>query len=236
MDKQIASSDQWAIDSAVRTEGIFAQQYLLPWAQSLSRNVQGTPRTILDLAGGAGKESEALKKAGFSPLLIDLSSHLLSATEITKKVLADIHKLPIAENSVNGVLIKDAWIFLDQESRIKVLGEMRRVLSAGGSILILSQKGDKARLRYIPSGSQLPQIETYDTDEQMMSDIENGLIDSTKIISTEYISTVDDTIHLAQELGWSVAVIEDYKFDHPLAKQNKWVNKSGFIIKLTKLQ
>jgi ubiquinone/menaquinone biosynthesis C-methylase UbiE len=212
------------------TENVLFHQHLLPWAGGLRGN------HILDLGGGAGIEAKLLEEIGYDVCLVDLSYSMLRASAVTKKIQADAELLPLPEGVFFGVIFKDIWIFLSPSQRENVLTEMHRVLRKKGSVFLMSQYGSVARIHYIPKDSKYPQKATCDTFDKFLDSYKKLEASGDHIFSIEHISTVEDTVKLANELGFKAIKSGEYSFDSDVSKQNRWVNRSGFIVELQKVR
>jgi len=98
---------------------------------------------ILDLACGAGRHLEQLRKAGFQITGLDLSRRLL--TEATRRpgltgtlVRGDMRKLPFPNASFDGLVsfFTSFGYFPTPEEDLVVLTEMRRVLRSGAHFIL----------------------------------------------------------------------------------------------------
>lgn len=204
------------------------QTNILPWALSLPEG------SIMDLAGGVGLESNALKQEGFNVTLVDISQDLLANSTHDKKVRAEIQNLPFPDNSFSGVLLKDVWMFLRPELRVQTLQEIKRVLKPGGSILLISQTETAPRLRYIPEGMSYPVKETFKEQFELDEAIQNLSGSRDKIVGVDYISTVSDAEAYAQQAGFAIVHAHEYDDKSQVAQENRWIKIAGFVVRLEK--
>ena len=99
----------------------------------------GVPRpgAILDLACGAGRHTQALRRRGYRALGIDLSRTLLARMQ-GPRVAGDMRRLPFAAESFGQVLnfFTSFGYFEKERENFLVLEEIARILTPGGSFLI----------------------------------------------------------------------------------------------------
>jgi SAM-dependent methyltransferase len=97
----------------------------------------GRPRAILDLACGAGRHTETLRRRGYRALGVDLSLVLLLEGERLPRVRADMCCLPFAAGSFDWVLnfFTSFGYFERERENFQVLEEVTRVLEPGGRFL-----------------------------------------------------------------------------------------------------
>ncbi len=98
---------------------------------------------VLDLASGNGRYLEALLRKGFDAVGLDLSHYLLRNSveewgHSGRLVQADMRVLPIADESVGGVLnmFTSFGYFLADTDNLVVLREVHRILQPGGVFLL----------------------------------------------------------------------------------------------------
>jgi ubiquinone/menaquinone biosynthesis C-methylase UbiE len=102
---------------------------------------------VLDLGGGSGWVSELLTRYGFRPITIDVSTALLTigkrrfahAGLTPRFAAADMRSLPIADGSVQGVVVLDALHHVPDVAA--VFAEAHRVLEPGGAF-VLAEPGE----------------------------------------------------------------------------------------------
>ena len=101
--------------------------------------------TVLDLASGTGDLCIDLRKAGTSPISMDLSFGMLSADRSgSPRVQTDILRLPVPDASVDGVMCGFALRnLLDLPTFFNELG---RVVKPGGRIALLDVSVPKNRV------------------------------------------------------------------------------------------
>jgi SAM-dependent methyltransferase len=102
--------------------------------------VLGVPpsRAVLDLACGAGRHTEALRRRGLSAVGVDLSLTLLCRRPDLPRVAGDMRRLPFADGAFGWVLnfFTSFGYFESERENFQVLEEVVRVLAPGGTFLI----------------------------------------------------------------------------------------------------
>lgn len=100
----------------------------------------GRPRSVLDLACGAGRHTAALRQRGYRALGVDLSLTLLARRRAPAlpRVAGDMRCLPFAAGSFDWVLnfFTSFGYFESERENFQVLEEIVRVLASGGRFLI----------------------------------------------------------------------------------------------------
>ena len=96
------------------------------------------PRTVLDLACGAGRHTAALRRRGYRTLGVDLSLTMLAHAGGLPRVAGDMRCLPFAAGSFDWVLnfFTSFGYFEKERENFQVLEEIVRVLVPGGRFLI----------------------------------------------------------------------------------------------------
>jgi SAM-dependent methyltransferase len=96
------------------------------------------PRAVLDLACGAGRHTEALRRRGYRALGVDLSLTLLAQRPHLPRVGGDMCCLPFADGTFDWVLnfFTSFGYFETERENFQVLAEIVRVLAPGGRFLI----------------------------------------------------------------------------------------------------
>jgi len=96
------------------------------------------PRAVLDLACGAGRHTEELRRRGFRAVGVDLSLTLLAVGKELPRVGGDMRSLPFADGAFDWVLnfFTAFGYFEEERENFRVLEEVARILSPGGRFLI----------------------------------------------------------------------------------------------------
>lgn len=120
----------------------------------LFRRATGLPAggRVLDLACGAGRHLEALRRLGYRPLGLDLSPDLLrrSRERVGPDVplaRADMRRLPVGAARLDGTVLffTSFGYFDDLADDARVLAEIRRTLRPGGVYLLDHLNPDHVR-------------------------------------------------------------------------------------------
>ena len=101
------------------------------------------PGKILDLGSGTGAAHEVL--GGFDVVALDPVPEMLSLSPIDERVVAIGERMPIADESVDGVF--SAYVFRNLTSIPETLSEIARVLKPGGRAVIVDL--GRPRNRYL---------------------------------------------------------------------------------------
>ena len=98
----------------------------------------GAPRTVLDLACGAGRHTAALRRRGHQVFGIDLSVTLLAHPPRVPNAAGDMRNLPFARQSFDWVLnfFTSFGYFERERENFAVLEQIERLLRPGGRFLI----------------------------------------------------------------------------------------------------
>ena len=98
----------------------------------------GEPGAVLDLASGAGRHTQALRRRGIRALGVDLSLLLLNEPPRQPSVAADMCCLPFADEVFDWVLnfFTSFGYFESERENTQVLHEIQRVLTPAGRFLI----------------------------------------------------------------------------------------------------
>lgn len=96
------------------------------------------PGAVLDLASGAGRHTQALRRRGIRALGVDLSLTLLTEPPRQPSVAADMCCLPFSADVFDWVLnfFTSFGYFESERENTQVLHEIHRVLTPGGRFLI----------------------------------------------------------------------------------------------------
>lgn len=119
------------------------------WRKKAQRSLSlARGSTVLDLACGTGDFCRSLDKAGYSPVGIDLSFGMLSAsTTDAPLVQGDLLTLPIQDAGVDGAIC--GFALRNLVSLDSFFSELVRVVRPGGRIALLDvSQPDNAIMRY----------------------------------------------------------------------------------------
>ena len=91
---------------------------------------------VLDLAGGTGRASRGLRKAGIDPVVVDASAGMLErARESGHEVIrGDAGRLPVGDDAVDAAVVVDALHHLPDPAA--GLPEAARVVRPGGVVVV----------------------------------------------------------------------------------------------------
>jgi SAM-dependent methyltransferase len=96
-------------------------------------------RRILDLGCGKGRFAKMLCQQGASVVGLDLSPAMLDEATGIERVRASARRLPFGPASFDGVVAVEVFEHLARPSLDVVLGEIRRVLKPGGTLVIVDK-------------------------------------------------------------------------------------------------
>lgn len=222
---------------------VFTQTVLLPWVQ------RGSSKLILDLGAGQGIESACLSSSGFKCLALDESETLTGNSYAPNKLRGDFVRspfLPFKDGLIPKILFKDTLIFLSPEDRAKLFQELKRVMTPDGSLLIVSQLGDRMRVHYQPEQNKSLVTESFTDDDDWERKIKPLTINGTQLSSIEYVTTPDSLMVTAEKCGLDVVMMIKYNHLDDLSLENRWVpgqvgpsgrkvGISGFVMELVKM-
>jgi demethylmenaquinone methyltransferase/2-methoxy-6-polyprenyl-1,4-benzoquinol methylase len=89
-------------------------------------------RRVLDVGGGSGRAARAVRDLGADPVVVDYSAGMLRRARA--RGLADAARLPVADASVDAVVVVDALHHVPD--RGGALREAARVLAPGGVLVV----------------------------------------------------------------------------------------------------
>lgn len=112
-------------------------------ADSLERGGIGTGDTAVELGSGTGAYTATLAARFGRVVATDLSIEMLrlAAGEPGHRVLADGHRLPLADGSVDAVVLVNMLLFPD---------EVDRVLAPGGCVAWVNSSGEATPIHLMP--------------------------------------------------------------------------------------
>ncbi|HEV8630448.1 MAG TPA: class I SAM-dependent methyltransferase [Thermoanaerobaculia bacterium] len=121
------------------------------------------PRSILDLACGAGRHTAALRRRGHRAFGVDLSLLLLVQSPELPQAAGDMRRLPFADASFDWVLnfFTSFGYFEDEAENLRVLEEVARVLQPSGL-----QPGGRFLLDLMNLDATLAHLKEYEQREE----------------------------------------------------------------------
>ena len=116
-------------------------------------------RDVLDLGAGTGKLTSRLVERGLDVVAVDPIAELLDVLRATRPdtpaLLGTAENIPLEDNSVDAVLVAQAWHWFDPE---RAVAEVARVLRPGGTLGLLWNVRDE-RLGWIKDFGQIVGLE-----------------------------------------------------------------------------
>lgn len=116
-------------------------------------------RNVLDLGAGTGKLTSRLVERGLTVVAVDPIPELLdllrAALPETPALLGTAEQIPLPDNSVDAVLVAQAWHWFDPE---RAVAEVARVLRPGGRLGLLWNVRDE-RLGWVKEFGQIVGLE-----------------------------------------------------------------------------
>jgi ubiquinone/menaquinone biosynthesis C-methylase UbiE len=198
---------------------------------------------VLDLGGGSGWVSELLARFGFQPLTLDVSTALLSVGQrrfaragLTPRfAAADMRRLPVADGSVQGVIVLDALHHVPDVAA--VFAEAYRVLDAGGAF-VLAEPGEghsdteRARSEMREYGVQEREIHLAEmfeyarragfSDVRVVPHYEPGVAMTEAQLDAAVTSPADAWMVLNKDRqGYLATYLIQSMFDHPILVSRK---------------
>jgi SAM-dependent methyltransferase len=104
----------------------------------LREALAGAPgRRLVDVGGGTGNYSVALRAEGWEPLVVDRQPEMLAraAAKGLDTLEADAQRLPLADASADAVMLVSMLHHVEQPAR--ALAEARRILRPGGRLALM---------------------------------------------------------------------------------------------------
>jgi SAM-dependent methyltransferase len=121
-----------------------------------------TAKKVLDLGAGTGKLTTRLVERGLDVVAVDPISEMLELLRAslpqTRALLGTAEEIPLEDNSVDAVLVAQAWHWVDPE---RAIPEIARVLRPGGRLGLVWNTRDE-RLGWV---RELGQIIGSDGDQ-----------------------------------------------------------------------
>jgi SAM-dependent methyltransferase len=104
----------------------------------LREALEGAPgRRLVDVGGGTGNYSAALREEGWEPLVIDRQPEMLAqaAAKGLETLQGDAQRLPLADASVDAVMLVSMLHHVEDQPA--ALAEARRILRPGGRLALM---------------------------------------------------------------------------------------------------
>lgn len=218
---------EWSSDNIT---GSKTTRLIIGWADSLPESAKG----VLDLAAGQGIESALLTSKGYRVTSYDASPDMVNRSYFGVK-LANITSLRFSRNSYSGALIKDAWVLIPPTDRSRILTNVAKALTKNGSVLIISQAAT-TRAIIVPHDSGYPisiPLHHFQSKEDWLKKINQEIKDGGKVISVEFECSPEGLEKMARTSGLSCTA-NNYPADSSMARENRWIQTSGFVAILTK--
>lgn len=201
------------------------------WLDSLPSSAYG----ILDMAAGQGFESRYMSQLGNKVTAYDNSDYMAS-NAVYQVNYGNMTSIKLPRNSFSGVLVKDAWVFLDDFERSQALDLFYSSLVRGGSTLILSQSSD-TRAHIIPNESQLP-IKVLLSDFRSRDEWSDYVLRNTneggQVLSIEYQTDKESFVRESKKAGFKLD-LTGYSYNSNYSQENRWLpGRNQWVAKLIK--
>ena len=125
----------------------------------LNPAVGGPVRDVLDLGAGTGKLTSRLVERDLNVVAVDPIAELLDVLRTTlpdtPALLGTAEQIPLPDNSVDAVLVAQAWHWFDPE---RAVAEVARVLRTGGRLGLLWNVRDE-RLGWVKEFGRIVGLE-----------------------------------------------------------------------------
>jgi hypothetical protein len=190
---------------------------------------------FLDPFAGYGIEAGYLRSMGFDVKALERFPSMRESAKYPV-VAGNFFQMKFPPDHFGGILVKDAWLFLDPKKRTAFLRKSFEILVRGGSILIVSKLNSTYRA-CLSEGSLDFTLTTSDTGgnvntwkKLVKKEKERG----TLLVAVEYPCVPEQIHEQAEKLGFVYEQVICYGVHDRLAIENRWERKPGFIVKLTK--
>lgn len=203
---------------------------ILEWASSLPKS----DLPLLDIASGNGIEAAFLDSQGFPTISQDPSQKYMEHSfHKNNHRIGVAEQLPDLDESIRGILFKDALIFLSPEQRKKAFEEAYRVLIKSGSMLLITEYSSAYRALYVPNSSKYPQtLSSADLNNSYLTfirEIERMKADN-HFFSIQYKADPESITKMAQAAGLTCTRSERFSFKSPLAQENRWTPRETLLM------
>lgn len=125
----------------------------------LSPDAGATVQDVLDLGAGTGKLTSRLVERGLNVVAVDPITELLDVLRTTlpdtPALLGTAEQIPLPDNSIDAVLVAQAWHWFDPE---RAVAEVVRVLRPGGRLGLLWNVRDE-RLGWVKDFGKIVGLE-----------------------------------------------------------------------------
>ncbi|KAA0099454.1 class I SAM-dependent methyltransferase [Mycolicibacterium sp. P1-5] len=147
-------------------------------------------RDVLDLGAGTGKLTTRLVERGLDVVAVDPLAEMLellsSALPDTPALLGTAEQIPLPDNSVDAVLVAQAWHWFDPE---RAVAEVARVLRPGGRLGLVWNARDE-RLGWVKDlghiiGHENAQFNETTTVPEPFNDVEHRRVEWTSYLTPQ---------------------------------------------------
>lgn len=147
-------------------------------------------RDVLDLGAGTGKLTTRLVERGLDVVAVDPLAEMLellsSALPDTPALLGTAEQIPLPDNSVDAVLVAQAWHWFDPE---RAVAEVARVLRPGGRLGLVWNARDE-RLGWVKDlgriiGHENAQFNDTTTVPEPFVDVEHHRVEWTSYLTPQ---------------------------------------------------
>ena len=172
-----------------RGRGIRARQAVVP-AGSDRLATPGGANDVLDLGAGTGKLTTRLVERGLKVVAVDPIPEMLellsNSLPDTPALLGTAEEIPLPDDSVDAVLVAQAWHWFDTERAVK---EVARVLRPGGRLGLVWNARDE-RLGWVKDlgtiiGHEGAQFNEKTTLPDVFTDVERHRVDWTSYLTPQ---------------------------------------------------
>jgi ubiquinone/menaquinone biosynthesis C-methylase UbiE len=158
--KTIDTYNQIAVDYAQVTSSLQPEKEFTTFSQMIM-----TGNTVLDAGCGGGRDCRAFAERGFQVIGIDLSVELLKlARDFAPEcefLQADLRKIPLADNSIDGLWSCASLLHLKHKEVRRALLEFRRVLKTGAVCCVLMKEGTGEKIIKDRRSQEKPRFYSY---------------------------------------------------------------------------
>ena len=144
-------------------------------------------RDVLDLGAGTGKLTARLVERGLNVVAVDPIAEMLevlrSALPGTPALLGTAEEIPLPDNSVDAVLVAQAWHWVDPE---RAIPEVARVLRPGGRLGLVWNTRDE-RLGWVKDLGRIigPEHDPFSQQVSLFTDSERHQVEWTNYLTPQ---------------------------------------------------